>query len=88
MKHIYLCADIHEFPNARIVKIPGKIRLFLDDIYANGSTVSQLFSMAFITRSLPLNRDIWLLGVVEPPHWAGKNVGPRSGLTACTKNKQ
>jgi hypothetical protein len=66
--------------SARIVQNPGQIRLFLGNSYAIGSVVSPLFSMTFITPSLPLNIDILLLGIVEPPDWAGENVGPRSGL--------
>jgi hypothetical protein len=66
--------------NARIVQNGGQIRLFLGSFYAIGSIVSPLFSMTLITRSLPLNLDILLLGVVEPPDWAGENVGPGSGL--------
>jgi hypothetical protein len=73
--------------SARIAQNPGKIRLFLGNSYANGSTVWFLFSMTFIARSLPLNLDILLLGVVEPPDWAGESLGPRSGLITCTKNQ-
>jgi hypothetical protein len=42
--------------------------------------------MTFITRSLPLVLDILLLGVVEPPDWAGENVGPGSGTRRCIEN--
>ena len=44
--------------------------------------------MTFITGSLPLNLDILLLGVVEPPDWAGENVGPRSELIDQNMHKK
>jgi hypothetical protein len=44
--------------------------------------------MTFITRSLPLNRDILLLGVVEPPDWAGKTSGRDLGLEHVSVNCQ
>jgi hypothetical protein len=44
--------------------------------------------MTFITRSLPLNLDILLLGVVEPPDWARENVGPGSGLIDKNMHKK
>jgi hypothetical protein len=75
-------------PSARIVQNPGQIRLFLGNSYTIGSIVSPLFSMTYITRSLPLNLDILLLGVVEPPDWAGENVGPRSGAYRQNMHKK
>ena len=66
--------------SARIIQHPGQTRPFLSVSYAIETIAWPVFSMTFITGSLPLNLDILLLGVVEPPDWAGENVGPRSGL--------
>lgn len=72
--------------STRIVQSASQIRLFHGIFYAIGSIVQSLFPMAFITRSLPLNLDILLLGEVEPPGWDREMLDRDLGLEHMHKN--